>query len=289
MNIQDPSLIRKILVPIDFSETSQRALNYAASLAHSLLSELVVFHVIDVPVVTSGDMVFAVDYSALEKDSIAQLEIQKVELLSKYGNLNISIACATGVAVHEILQKSLNNNFDLVVMGSNGSSGLMEVVFGSVTKSVIANCNCPVLALPLNAPDSHPQKIAFATNFDEHELQSLFLLAEIARPFDAEINLLHVGEIKDMKHQDQLLNYFRGQVRTNINYEKIRYHLIGAHEVEDAIEKFIVENEMDWLAIAKRKRNFFDLLTTKSLTNQIHHHSYVPLLVFHTTNKSGTP
>jgi len=289
MKITDPSSLRKILVPTDFSITSKRALNYAASLAQSLYSEIVIFHVIDVPVVTSGDMVFPVDYSSLETDAAVQLQNEKADLLSKYGNLSVSVSHSTGVATQEILQKSLKESFDMVIMGSNGTSGLVEAVFGSVTKNVIANCSCPVLTVPLNAPDTKPEKVAFATNFDEHELQSLFLLAEMLKPFDAEIHLLHVGEIKDMKHQDQLLNYFRGQVRTNINYENIRFHLIGGSDVEDEIEKFVISNKMDWLAIAKRKRNFFDRLTTKSLTNQMHHHSYLPLLVFHTTNKSATP
>lgn len=289
MNLNDQSPLRKILVPTDFSITSVRAMNYAASLAQNLNSELVIFNVIDVPIVSSGDMVFVVDYSELEKGAVNELENERLKLLSQYGKLNVSISHATGVAAQEILDKSLKENFDMVVMGSNGISGLAETVFGSVTKNVIANCTCPVLTVPSSAPDTQPKKVVFATNFDEHELQSLFLLVEIVKPFDAEINILHVGEIKDMKHQDQLLTYFRGQVRTNINYEKIRYHLIGGDDTFEAINKFINENKVDWFAIAKRKRNFFDRLTTRSLTNQIHHNAHLPMLVFHTTNKSGTP
>ena len=281
--------LRRILVPVDFSITSERALNYAASLSTVLKSEVVIFHVIDVPIVSSGDMVFTVDFSELQKDSTAQLEKIQMEIASKYPGINTSFENVTGIAAQEILKKSQDGGFDLVIMGSNGTSGVNEVIFGSVAKHVIANCTCPVLTVPSNAPAHAPEKVAFATNFDEHELQSIFLLAEILKPFNTEINLIHVGETGDMKQQDQMLNYFRGQIRTNINYENIRYHLVGGDDIEDAIEKFTIANKMDWLAIAKRKRNFFDKLTTRSLTNKIHHHSYLPLLVFHTATKSATP
>ncbi|MFZ7115209.1 MAG: universal stress protein [Bacteroidota bacterium] len=281
--------LKKILVPLDFSETSVRAMNYAASLAFNLKSEIILFHTVVVPVVTSGDMVFATDVTALQNDAIAHLEKAKAELLSQYTKLTISINSTIGVPANEINLKCKNDGIDMVIMGSNGTSGMVQVVFGSVTRSVIANCPCPVLTVPINAPNTYPGKVAFATNFDDHELQSLFLLTEMLRSFGTEIHLIHVGNGSDMKSQDDLLTYFRGQVRANINYENIKYHILKGDDVEDTIESFIVGNKMEWLAIAKRKRNFFDLITSKSLTNKLHHHSYVPLLVFHTAVQSGTP
>lgn len=281
--------LKKILVPLDFSETSVRAMNYAASLAFNLKSEIILFHTVVVPVVTSGDMVFATDVTALQNDAIAHLEKAKAELLSQYTKLTISINSTIGVPANEINLKCKNDGIDMVIMGSNGTSGMVQVVFGSVTRSVIANCPCPVLTVPINAPNTYPGKVAFATNFDDHELQSLFLLTEMLRSFGTEIHLIHVGNGSDMKSQDDLLTYFRGQVRANINYENIKYHILKGDDVEDTIESFIVGNKMEWLAIAKRKRNFFDMITSKSLTNKLHHHSYVPLLVFHTAVQSGTP
>lgn len=289
MTIIDTKVLRKILVPTDFSSAASRALNYAASLSVSLNSEIVVFHVIDVPVVSTNDMAFPVNYSELEQNAVNLLEKTKTEIIAKYGNLKISTVFTIGIATQEILQKSLKEGFDLVVMGTQGKSGMLEVVFGSVTKNIIGNCPCPVLVVPDHAPNNQPSKIAFATNFDDHELQSLFLLAELLRPFDTEINLVHIGDVGDMKQQDELLTYFRGQVRTNINYEKIRYHIISGKDVEDSLEQFIVSNKMDWIAIAKRKRNFFDKLTSRSLTNKLQNHSFVPILVFHTSTRSTTP
>jgi nucleotide-binding universal stress UspA family protein len=289
MDVPVSTQLKKILVPTDFSETSIRAMNYAASLASNLHAEIILFHSVVAPVIAGGDMVFTADVSAIRNDAQEQLEKMKEELMSKYLKLNVSVSISVGVPAQDIVQKCNNDAIDMVIMGSNGTSGFVEVVFGSVTRSVIGNCPCPVLTVPVNAPDTYPSKVAFATNFDDHELQSLFLLTEMLKPFKTEINLIHVGPTADMKSQDELLAYFRGQVRANINYENIRYHLLNGNDVEDTIEKFIVGSKIDWLAIAKRKRNFFDLITSKSLTNKLHHHSYIPLLVFHTAIQSGTP
>ncbi len=289
MKGKDSKALIKILVPIDFSETSIKAMNYAVSLAKTLNSEVVLYHSIDIPVVASGDMVVVADFTQLENDAKVELEKLKLSALSKNDKLRISFQYSTGVSSQEILKKSVEEDIDLIIMGSNGKSGLVETVMGSVTKNVMTNCTCPVLTVPINTLEKYPEKVVFATNFDEHELQALFLLAELLRPFNSEIHLVHIGEYGDMKHQDQLLAYFRGQVRTNINYEKIFYHLLGGKDIESAIEKFIIENKIDWLAIAKRKRNFFDRFTTQSLTNHLHQHSSVPMLVFHTVTKSGTP
>ena len=289
MNVSISIQLKKILIPTDFSETSEKAMNYAAYLASRLNSEIILFHNIDVPIVSSGDMVFTGDVSELQKIASAQLKKTSAELKAKYPQLNVSYTVSIGVASQEILLKCKTEGFDLVIMGSNGTSGVFEVIFGSVTKAVIANCSCPVLTVPLNSSETSPVKVAFATNFDDHELQSLFLLTELLRPFKSEINVIHVGKISDMKKQDDLLTYFRGQVQANINYENIRYHVLESDDVEIALEEFILENKMEWLAIAKRKRNLFDQLTSKSLTNKLHHHSYIPLLVFHATTPSGTP
>ena len=289
MTLPISTQLKKILVPLDFSETSLHAMKYAASLALKLNSEIVLFHTVGVPVVTSGDMVFTTDVSALQKDAIVQLEKAKAELLNIGHKLNVSISLAIGVPANEINLKCKEDGIDLVIMGSDGTSGVIEVVFGSVTRSVIANCPCPVLTVPLNAPNTFPGKVVFATNFEDHELQPLFLLTEMLKPLRTEIHLIHVDSTADMKSQDELLTYFRGQVTANINYDNIKFHLLKGDDVEDTIESFIVGNKIEWLAIAKRKRNFFDLVTSKSLTNKLHHHSYVPLLVFHTAVHSGTP
>ncbi len=289
MDVRITSQLKKFLVPIDFSETSLKAVQYAALLGSKSNSEITLFHTVDVPIVSSGDMVFTADVAGLQKDAELQLESEKAALLITFPDLKISTVVVIGVAAQEILLKCKKEAFDMVIMGSNGTSGVFEIVFGSVTKAVISQSPCPVLTIPNNFQGTIPQKVAFATNFNDHELQSIFLLTEMLKLFNSEINLIHVGNGADMKSQDDVLAYFRGQVRANINYENIRYHLLNGTNVEDEIEKFVVGNKIDWLAIAKRKRNFFDKLTTTSLTNQFHHHSYVPLLVFHTTNQSGTP
>ena len=281
--------IRKILIPIDFSKTSEHAVDMATSIALDLNADLILFHAIDVPIVSSGDMVFVVDFVELEIEAKTKMERIKADILSNHPSLIVKTKLAKGSAAQEIVLAGSDLNIDLVVMGSNGHSAVHDFAIGSVTKILLANCKCPVLAVPLSSPTDHPAKVVFATNFDDHELQAIFLLSEIVRPFKSEILLVHVGESHDIKEQDVLLNYFRGQIHSNINYENISYHFLSTRDIEISLENFLKENKADWFSIAKRKRNLFDQLTSTSLTQKLHRHIEIPMLVFQTINNSGTP
>lgn len=281
--------IHKILVPTDFSAPSFKALNYACSLGLTYGSEIVIFHVNEAPVMLTNELAVSADYSGMEKEFMARFEQLRNDLLVKYPGIRCNYRYCVGVAAAEIISMSSKEGFDLIVMGTNGATGLTEVLIGSITQKVAANSECPVLAVPSDAPANKPFRIAFATNFDDHELQSIFLLTEIVRPFDTEITIVHIGDPANLKKENENFDYFRGQVMTNISYDKIDFKIVSGRDREAELENFIVINKMDWLAIAKRKRNFFDRLTSTSLSNKMTFHANIPILIFHTTNKSGTP
>lgn len=281
--------IHKILVPVDFSETAVNALDYACSLSTVYKSEVIIYHVNEAPILLTNELAIAADYSVMEKEANDRLKDIQLKMIAKYPLLLCSNSYSVGISSMEILKKIETDQIDLVVMGTNGASGISEVLIGSITQKVSAESTCPVLVIPAQTSVHNPEKIVFATNFDDHELQAIFLLSELVRPFKTEIDVVHIGDAADLKSQNLKLDYFRGQVTTNISYEKLKFDLVTGDNVEEALEKFVANNNADWLAVAKRKRNFFDRLTSTSLSKKLSFHTNVPLLVFHTNPKSGTP
>ncbi len=281
--------IHKILVPVDFSETALNALNYACSLSLVYQSELIIYHVNEAPILLTNELAVAADYSLMEKEANERLEDIQLKMIAKYPKLLCSYGYSVGISSMEILKKVETEQIDLIIMGTNGASGLSEVLIGSITQKVSAESSCPVLVIPSQTSVHNPEKIVFATNFDDHELQAIFLLTELVRPFKTEINVVHIGDSADLKNQNLKLDYFRGQVTTNITYDKLTFDLVTGSNIEEALEQFVANNNADWLAVAKRKRNFFDRLTSSSLSKKLSFHTNVPLLVFHTNPKSGTP
>ncbi|HNP50126.1 MAG TPA: hypothetical protein PKL85_14870, partial [Bacteroidia bacterium] len=106
---------------------------------------------------------------------------------------------------------------------------------------------------------------------------------------NAEIIILHVDDNLDSKMEGRMLEWFKGQVTTNIPYDKFSFNLISSKNTIDALDIFITDNEIDILSVSMRKRNFFDKLTSRSLTRKLAYHTHIPLLAFHAYNVGGTP
>lgn len=281
--------IRKILVPTDFSANARNAVDYAVQIAKNLNSKIVLFHSTHVPVISANEVVMSVNPEQLEKDSQIRLENLRNEILRDYANVEMENQTSIGFAVDEITNIVNEQKIDLVVMGTKGASGVTEMLIGSNTADVIERCKCPVLAIPAESKFKSLHSIAFATNYSDNDFQSIYLLAEMVKPFNAEINILHIEDQSDHKLEGRMLEWFKGQVQTNIPYDKFRFSLISGKNVIDSLNEFIIENSIDVLSVSTRKRNFFDRLTSRSLTKKLAYHTHVPLLAFHAYNVSGTP
>ncbi|MFN8143735.1 MAG: universal stress protein [Bacteroidia bacterium] len=281
--------IRKILVPTDFSANAKNAAEYASHLAKKLDSKILLFHSTHLPVVSANEVILAVDPMTLERDSLNHLNAIKKEIESNFQQVEIENITTIGFAVEEIIAAVKDQKIDLVAMGTKGASGMTEFLIGSNTADVIEKCHCPVLAIPAESKYRVPKKVVFATNYADNDFQSIYLLAEIMKPFNAEIIILHVDDNLDSKMEGRMLEWFKGQVTTNIPYDKFSFNLISSKNTIDALDIFITDNEIDILSVSMRKRNFFDKLTSRSLTRKLAYHTHIPLLAFHAYNVGGTP
>ena len=137
-------VFQKILVPLDGSEHSGRALEASIQLAKGLNSKLALFTVYSVTGVAGpdpGSTVMAIRAACDScKKTLAEAE-QKV----KSEAIEVETQVAEGNAVDEIVKKSKEGRFDLIVMGARGLSTLKKILVGSVSEGVIKNAPCPVL------------------------------------------------------------------------------------------------------------------------------------------------
>jgi universal stress protein A len=149
--------IKTILHPTDFSERSDYAFQLACSLARDHGARLVVLHVVLPPsAVALRDQVLATgsdDYRAPLLETLHKLR-PPAEVPVEY-RLN------EGMAVAEILRVARETPCDLIVIGTQGRTGLKRVLMGSVAEQVVRNAPCPVLAV--KAPLPPEESLAAAT------------------------------------------------------------------------------------------------------------------------------
>jgi universal stress protein A len=136
---------RRILCPVDFSETSRHALGYGVALAQKCGAELIVLHVVeDVPLLTAYAGVPEMELlETAEKSARAELA-QLLAGLPAGGGAGQSDV-VRGKSHKAILEYANKVRADLIVMGTHGRSGLDHAFFGSVTERVIRRAPCPVL------------------------------------------------------------------------------------------------------------------------------------------------
>lgn len=141
--------MRKILVPIDFSDASERAVIYAAALARRLHASLHLVHVLELSMVNRPQFDYEADMPALRERLYQDARRRLGELAARLGGdaLRVSTEVRTGEPNTCITDAEIDYGADLVIMSTHGRSGLSHLLLGSVTEQVIRTAQCPVLVL----------------------------------------------------------------------------------------------------------------------------------------------
>jgi nucleotide-binding universal stress UspA family protein len=141
--------LKKILVPVDFSECSYDAFRYALSLAKQYESEIVLLHVIDA---RAYESIFHIHMVSQEEmlNTLTQHAMKKYErMLIDFDTAGVKIEqrVTQGHPYVEIVREAAYCEMDIVVIGTHGRSGLDHILFGSVAEKVVRKAPCPVLAI----------------------------------------------------------------------------------------------------------------------------------------------
>lgn len=137
--------IKKILVPVDFSECSKKALQYALTFARQFDAALTLLHVIQVNYYV-GDF-GTIDTALLETEMRKNGEKQLEDLVAKEvgKDLHCRTVLRSGRVVSEIVAVAKQAETDIIIISTHGHTGLKHVLLGSVAENVVRHAPCPVL------------------------------------------------------------------------------------------------------------------------------------------------
>jgi len=134
------------LVPIDFSECADQALEYAINLGRGLGARLTLLHVIQSVPLGGVDMGVTLPYTYLQ-DLEAEIMQSMEACLARVTAAGIEgdIVVVHGVPFHEIVEAAKAQKVDLIIIGTHGRTGLQHILLGSVAEKVVRLAPCPVL------------------------------------------------------------------------------------------------------------------------------------------------
>ena len=141
--------IRRILVPIDFSEHSKNALKYAIPFAQRFRASLDLLYVVE-PTIYPADFSFGqIGFPNVEEELRTRGSDELENLITKEiaGKVVSRKNVRTGKPFYEINQYALEENISLIIIATHGHTGMEHILFGSTAEKVVRKAPCPVLVV----------------------------------------------------------------------------------------------------------------------------------------------
>lgn len=273
-------IMKKIIVPTDFSETATNACVYAQGLAKDMNGILKVVHSY-MPRALNMEGAVYID-PEIEKIRKEQLDTF-VENMNKQwvGDSNaepfIEKEFITGFAGKEIPALSKSQDNCMIVVGSTGSGGSFKTIFGSISTLIAKDSSCPVFVIPPETQYKSYSKIAYAADDPNIDKKVIEKLAEIASLFNAELILAHVNA----ENSEAYLENLKEQV-LHVNGDlNVSTRSINSDTILHGLNEFTEDEDIDLMILTKQKRTFLDSLFHASVTKKMTINTKTPLLVLH--------
>ena len=263
--------MNKILVPVDFSNTSLNALSYAIRLFEGSLTEITVLH--SYQVASSAFRMKSID-GFVEDDAQQEMNNLITKIKSEFPGIILTPKIVKGNAVSIITSLGDSGDYDFIVMGTKGASGLKEVFIGSVAGGVIAQTQASVLVVPDNYVYQPLHEIVFAisdtalSNDDVVEP-----LRKLVKMSSSKCNVLHVS--KDSKPSLEAV------VDTIRDLDHVVTYTFGTGNVNERLNEYLQKEDAGMLCLVRSKKGFFSRIFNESVTLKQTFNSLVPLLILH--------
>ncbi|MEQ8713418.1 MAG: universal stress protein [Cyclobacteriaceae bacterium] len=273
--------MKRILVPIDFSEESMNALHSAHSLAKETGSEVLLVHVIEDPTAQSFNTMGIVDYSPMDNVYVVKLmektkeRMDKLVNESEYSDILLKYRIEIGHAYEQISKVIAEHKSSLIVMGSKGASGIVNLLVGSVADKVVRTAACPVITVKSKCDLSNIKSIVFATDLRIEQESIVGELKNMQAHYDAHLHLVKAYDSewileKDVKRRiDEFAEQF--------GFDNFSTTAVKDSDEVDAILDFADEIDADMIALATHHRRGLESLFTGFISKNVVNKSDKPI------------
>ncbi len=268
-------IMKTFLVPVDFSDTSINAAEYAVALTKDISGANIILY----------NVYSRISFAALtEKEEgsrkmVTDQELQDLkENLSTGNDTNITTESEEGSFLECIEQYVLGNHIDMVIMGITGSSRIKQVFMGTNTLNVVRRINTPVMIIPPNAKFEGLKKILFTSDFKDVARTTPFVsLKNILDTFKPKLEILNV----DSEHYIELTDEFkieRESMNDKLSSYDPEFSFLRAYDFLEGINRFVETKEVDAIITVPHKHSFLSQLFKTSHTKKLAYHSHVPII-----------
>ena len=287
--------MKKIVVPVDFSENTECACNYAIHFAEKEETEIVLFHAYMYPIATADITDDVVDSSTLitpeimdsiERAAKAGMKRLKDKLEKKLSTENIKTIqlktkVTNGMVEYQIIDLCDTYHPDMVIMSSTGQGHKSGRLLGSVALKILEHAPIPMLTIPDNTEYQKIQNVLYMTDFDTSDISAIGNLVTILEPIKVKIHCLHVEHSKKDLIDNMLTDYLKEHFEDEFKKGIMFFEIVQDKDVLKAVEEYITDKEINLVALLHHKRGLLSHLFHPNMTKKIFYHTGHPILTFH--------
>ncbi|MGV6831239.1 MAG: universal stress protein [bacterium] len=273
--------MKTILIPVDFSDTSKKALKVAIKVAKRIQAKIVLTHMV------------GIEDSLAKPPNNFEEALYYSKLIGKKFETFIEELNTDDVIIEPTLQKHLDFNSvaematdieaSLIIMGSHGSQGIEEFFVGTNTEKVVRTSKVPVLVIKDNELKFAPERILYASDFNLNTITAYHRIIEVATMLEARIEYVYINTPgsnfkSTYEIDDILLNFFK-EVKHKNPIEAIKsVQRFSDYSVEQGIMHYADLTATDIIAIPTHGRKGIAHFINGSISEDIANRSTIPVL-----------
>jgi nucleotide-binding universal stress UspA family protein len=275
--------MKRILVPVDFSPTSKKAFRFAVDIASRSGAAIVLYHLYTPGTkATLGSKENILEYNKrAEESNLKRLQRLKKSVLADTMEVAVSTIIGRTPIINNILGFAEHNHIDMIVIGTQGASGLKKITVGSVAAKIMAKSGIPVLLVPEKFEWKLPENIVFISSFHKADWKAWPVVLEITKLYEALLTLVNISHPDDLLTETNKNNpetYAYGLQR-EFNDIRIQFRQLKTNSITKTMENLSEEIPYDLLVMARRNLGFINRLFKGSFTKKMAYITTSPLLV----------
>ena len=277
-------MIKKILVPTDFSEQAENALRVAADLAKKHNSEIYLLHMLELP------MQLVDGASGGSKSDLPEALFFMKLAHQKFENM-MNAPFLEGITVHEtaefdgafegIMDYAKKYEIDLVVMGSHGTSGLQGLFIGSNTEKVVRHSEIPVLVIKKKHPGFDVNTFVYALDFKAENHNAFKQAIAFAKANNQTLHTLYVntpGDFRTTRQVEDTMQQFMEEEKEPL--EDYTLNIYNDSSIESGILHFAETVNAGLIGIGTHGRKGLAHFLNSSLSEGLVNHAQRPVITF---------
>lgn len=273
--------MKRILVPTDFSKYSEEALKVAVQIAKKNNSEIILLHILELPHQAS-------DFISGSGKSIPEIMHYKNKAVTNLENLmdsafligiNVSEAFEFKKVTEGIIDASLKNKVDLIVMGSHGTSGFDKLFVGSNAEKVVRLSEIPVLVVKKGTVEFKSNNFVFASDFSKETKKPFRKMIEFAKIFESKLFLVMIctpNSFKTTHSAEKIMRYFIA----DFDIENYSCQIYNDTNVENGIVNFAESVNADLIGICTHGRTGLAHFFNGSIGEDVVNQALKPVITF---------